>query len=75
MSTSKLKMFSQLYTKDMRELVPEIVIVAAAAVILNGLFYFNMNRYTSFHPAVFIIPTLWCWPWRLFCRLFLLSNW
>lgn len=58
MSTSKLKMFSQLYTKDMRELVPEIVIVVAAAVILNGLFYFNMNRYTSFHPAVFIIPTL-----------------
>ncbi len=44
MSTNKLRMFFALYTKDMRESMPEIVVVAAVAVILNGIFYLRVIR-------------------------------
>ena len=44
MSTNKMKMFFALYTKDMRESIPEITVVAAVAVILNGIFYLRVIR-------------------------------
>lgn len=41
MQTSKLKMFGQLYLRDMRELAGEIVLVLAVIIILDGLCFFR----------------------------------
>lgn len=45
MQTSKLKMFGKLYSKEMRELAPEIVWVIGIAAAIYGYMYFKTQEY------------------------------
>jgi hypothetical protein len=56
-------MFTALYRKQMRELLPEITVVAAVAIVTSVLLYFKIG---PLMPAV-IIPTFMVMGWRDFC--------
>lgn len=60
MSTSKSKMFFSLYAKDMRESLPEIIVVAALAVALNGILYLRViqSEAAAKLNAFILIPVL-----------------
>ena len=74
MSTNKLKMFLGLYAKDMRESIPEIMVVASVAIVLNGIFYLRVIRpeaavAPNTHLAL-IIPVLMVMGLAVFLPLF-----
>lgn len=54
MQTSSLKKFFKLYSKEMRELRPEILVVLIATLVLNLLFYFKAQEL----PAMIIVPSM-----------------
>ncbi|MDD3271343.1 MAG: hypothetical protein WC109_04350 [Syntrophomonadaceae bacterium] len=54
MQTSSLKKFFKLYSKEMRELRPEILVVLIATMVLNLLFYFKAQEL----PAMIIVPSM-----------------
>ncbi len=54
MQTSSLKKFFKLYSKEMRELRPEILVVLIATLVLDLLFYIKARQF----PAVIIGPSI-----------------
>ena len=54
MQTSSLKKFFKLYSKEMRELRPEILVVLIATLVLNLFFYFKAQEL----PAMIIVPSM-----------------
>jgi hypothetical protein len=54
MQTSSLKKFFKLYSKEMRELRPEILVVLIATLVLDLLFYFKARQF----PAMIIGPSI-----------------
>jgi ABC-type transport system involved in multi-copper enzyme maturation permease subunit len=54
MQTSSLKKFFKLYSKEMRELRPEILVVLIATLVLNLFFYFKAQEL----PAMVIVPSM-----------------
>ncbi|CFW96753.1 Uncharacterized [Syntrophomonas zehnderi OL-4] len=54
MQTSSLKKFFKLYSKEMRELRPEILIVLIATLVLDLFFYFKFRQY----PGMIIVPSM-----------------
>lgn len=54
MQTSSLKKFFKLYSKEMRELRPEILVVIIATLVLDLFFYVKARQL----PAMIIVPSM-----------------
>lgn len=54
MQTNSLKKFFKLYSKEMRELRPEILVVLIATLVVDLLFYFKARQF----PAMIIGPSI-----------------
>lgn len=55
MPVSKMKMFAQLYKKEMRDLLPEIVVIIVLTIVMDG---WIMLRTDGLSNAVVVIPIM-----------------
>ncbi|MGR6837205.1 hypothetical protein [Syntrophomonas erecta] len=52
MPTSSGKMLGSLYKKEMRELIPEIIVMVIVAIVLNSFIYFRLGP----NPNIVVLP-------------------